>query len=137
VASLLRGRELIPVARRLCQGRPATEARARSAVSRAYYAAFSELLEYLSARSLPPPRGRSPHDAAWHHLRSGIVDGDPDRAARRRAVADTGFLLKERRQKADYRLASRLARGEASGTVDAAERIIQELDRLAAAPRKS
>jgi uncharacterized protein (UPF0332 family) len=129
----MRGRELVPVAEGLIRGRPLVEAAARSAVSRAYYAAFSELSDYLRVRHHTPGPRRSPHDAAWQALRSGFVDGDVARQARRRAVADAGFRLKARRQKADYRLDARLARDEATDAVHEATRIIRELDALDAA----
>jgi hypothetical protein len=59
-------------------------------------------------------------------------DGDVQREARRRAIADTGFRLKERRQKADYQLDSRLTREEAKTALEESKRIVKELDRLAA-----
>jgi hypothetical protein len=63
-----------------------------------------------------------------------MSDGDVGREARRRAIADTGFRLKERRQKADYQLDSRLGREEAKIALEESRRIVEELDRLAAGP---
>ena len=78
--------------------------------------------------------GRSPHDHAWNHLKHRMNDGDIGREARRRAIADTGFRLKERRQKADYQLDSHLGREEAQVALEESKRIVKELDRLAAGP---
>lgn len=131
----MKGRDLIPVAAALSRGKPPLEPEARSAVSRAYYGAYGELSDHLRVRHYAPPPTRSRHDAAWRHLRNGIVDGDARRQAQRRAVADTGFQLKARRLKADYQLGSRLARDEAALAVAEARRIVTELDALdAAAP---
>jgi uncharacterized protein (UPF0332 family) len=129
----MNGRELIPVAERLVKGHSPTQPNARSAVNRAYYAAFGEASEYLRVRHYSPNPKRSQHDAAWNHLQNGIVDGDAQRRAQRRAVADVGFRLKARRHKADYQLASRLADREASVAIKEAKRIINELQALDAA----
>lgn len=126
----MKGRELLKVAEGLARGHPPSEPFRRSAVSRAYYAAFSELSGHLRRQSYSRGRTRSPHDHAWNHLKHHIMDSDLEREARRRAVADTGFLLKKRRHKADYRLDSRLARDEASTALDEARRIVNELDSL-------
>ena len=129
----MKGRELLPVAADLGKGKPPPEPKARSAVSRAYYAAYGEVADYLRVRHYAPPPKKNRHDAAWHHLRNGIADGDSTRQARRRAVADMGFRLKARRHKADYQLASHLARDEADVAVKEATRIVKELDALDAA----
>ncbi|MGN6202296.1 MAG: hypothetical protein ACTHNY_07820 [Solirubrobacterales bacterium] len=126
----MRGRELLKVVERLAAGKPPTEPFRRSAVSRAYYAAFSELSHYLSRQSYSRGKSSSPHDHAWNHLKNGISDHDVAREARRRAVADTGFRLKKRRQKADYQLDARLANDEAADALKEARRIVKELDAL-------
>jgi hypothetical protein len=43
---------------------------------------------------------------------------------------DSGIILKDRRQKADYRRGSRLSKTEPQGAIDEADRIIKELDNL-------
>lgn len=128
----MKGRELIEVAHSLSIGKPPTQPRARSAVSRAYYAAFGELSDHLRVRGYATPPRKSPHDAAWNHLRNGLVDSDRERQALRQAVADTGFRLKARRQKADYQLNAQLAANEATLAVEEAKRIVNELAALAA-----
>jgi hypothetical protein len=129
----MKGRQLIPVAEKLARGHPPQEPFARSAVSRAYYAAFGELSDYLRARFYSKVESRNSHDAAWNHLKNGIPDTDIARRAQRQAVADAGFRLKSRRQKADYRLSSHLGRDEAQAAISEAKRIVTELEALDAA----
>lgn len=128
----MKGRDLLAVVERLAQGRPPAEPFRRSAVSRAYYAAFSELSAHLRQRAYSRGATRNPHDHAWNHLKYNMPDGNLDREARRRAIADTGFSLKRRRQKADYQLDAFLARDEAKTALGEARRIVDELDLLTA-----
>jgi hypothetical protein len=126
----MKGRELIPIATRLGAGKAPPEAAARSAVSRAYYAAYTEVTEYVSQRGLTSSPSAYSHDRTWNHLKNGIPDKDSWRRVERRSIADQGFLLKNRRQKADYRPNSKLARGEGKQAVAEAEDIIRRLDAL-------
>jgi hypothetical protein len=126
----MKGRELMALARALAKGRPPSEPAGRTAVNRAYYAAYGEVSDYVGQRGYPGPQNSSPHRATWHYLRDGIADPDLRRRAERRAIADLGIRLRDRRQKADYRLNARLARGEPAVSVDEADRIIATLDRL-------
>jgi hypothetical protein len=129
----MRARALIPVARALSKGRPPAEPSARSAISRAYYAAFGELMAYIEPRGYKGAGSRSPHDRAWRYLGTGIPDSDRRRQEERRALAEVGFRLKARRLKADYRLASTLSRNEAAIAVEEATRIRDGFDALDAA----
>jgi hypothetical protein len=115
---------------RLGAGRSPQEPAARSAVNRAYYAAFTEVTEYVTQRGLASSPSAYSHDRTWNHLKNGIPDNDARRRAERRAIADQGFLLKDRRQKADYRPHSKLARDESKRAIADAEGIIRRLDAL-------
>jgi len=128
----MKGRELLKVAKSLAKGQP-SEPSARSSVNRSYYASYGELSAYLRDRQYSSPKSRGSHDAAWNFLRSKISDQDPRRRAERAAIADIGFLLKSRRQKADYQLASRLGKDEVEVALKEANRIISGLDGLDAA----
>lgn len=128
----MKGRDLLGVVEELERKAP-TEPYARSAVSRAYYAAFGELNEYLRARNKLPVGKKNSHDAAWNQLKSGIADTDLSRRAQRSATADLGFDLKRCRQKADYRLGSKMAPHDAKQALEKAERIVRELDSVDAA----
>ena len=104
---MIRGRDLLPVARSLT----GNEARLRSAVSRAYYAAFSEMGAYIGRWGYARAENYS-HDRAWNFFKNQVSDKDVERKAARRAAADTGFRLRERRQKADYALSQTLSLAE-------------------------
>jgi hypothetical protein len=130
----MRGRDLLRVARlrvaRVLAGPNTSEARVRSAISSAYYAAFSEAAAYAARHGFHFAPAVASHVRLWRFVRAGIADGDRQRQAERDAIADTGFRLKERRQKADYRLGSRLQRNEDATSIREAERIIHALDRI-------
>jgi uncharacterized protein (UPF0332 family) len=128
----MKGRELIPVAKRLASSASGSEPLGRSAVNRAYYAAFGEAEDYAGSRGFARKPGAGSHDRVWRHLESGIRDRDRGRRAARRAVAAQGLLLKDRRQKADYRRGSRISRTEPHDALREAERIIKALDGLTA-----
>jgi hypothetical protein len=129
----IKGRDLLRVARELSGGRrPPPEPAARTAVNRAYYAAYSEVFEYISARNYHPRPGGGSHQRAWNHLKSRIPDTDLNRRATRRLVASQGEDLKERRVTADYRLRGSLRRGDPQESIAIAEKMIAELDRLTA-----
>jgi hypothetical protein len=126
----MRGRELLRIAAKLAGGSSPSEPAERSAVNRAYYAAFLEALDYIHPRGFLRSPGRGSHNRVWNFLRSGI--GDPDRRRRelRRTIADTGIDLKRRRQEADYRPHAKMPRGGGKEAVAEANRIIKELDAL-------
>ena len=126
----MKGRELIPIATSLAKGRPVPDPAARSSVNRSYYAAFGEASDYVLARGFVRRRGGGSHDQVWNYLESGIGDGDARRSAARRAIAGQGRLLKDRRRKADYERASRLALDESTDALSEATRIIGALDAL-------
>jgi hypothetical protein len=121
----MKGRDFIAVAETLA----GTEARERTSVGRSYYAAFSEAGEYVTRNGYTRD-GTASHDRMWNYLRDHVPDGDARRQAIRRAIADEGFRLKTRRQKADYALKSKLAVSEPAEALRGAKRIIKELDGL-------
>jgi uncharacterized protein (UPF0332 family) len=125
--AVIRGRDFLRVAKKLS----GDEAHYRTAIGRAYYAAFNEVSAYVTRRGYTPSGGDS-HDRIWNHLKNHVPDTDPDRAAPRRAVADLGFQLKDRRQKADYRLQQTVSDRERRVGIDEAQRIIDTLDDLTA-----
>jgi hypothetical protein len=126
--SAVRGRELLPIATKLAAGPRPPEPRGRSAINRAYYAAFTELTAYIQRHGFTYSPGGGSHVKAWNFLRSGVRDSDSHRQAIRRAAADTGALLKARRQKADYHLSSKIGRAEPAQAIREAERIVRALD---------
>jgi uncharacterized protein (UPF0332 family) len=73
------------------------EARLRSAVSRAYYAAFHAAKDFLAERDGFVPAGPDVHAKVWRHYLAG-----PGTGRQRKAVARNGRCLREERGKADY-----------------------------------
>jgi uncharacterized protein (UPF0332 family) len=122
---MIRGRDLLAVARTLT----GNEARYRSAVNRAYYAAFSEADAYVRRHGYTRT-GSAAHDRVWNYLRHHVPDSDTQRAAARRAAADQGFQLKGRRQKSDYALHQTVSSRERRAAIADSEAIIKALDGL-------
>jgi uncharacterized protein (UPF0332 family) len=71
------------------------EAAERTAISRAYYAAFGMARAYLRAKGVGIPSGSLAHVAAWDRFHA-----TPDPVHRR--IADRGRRLRKRRGRADY-----------------------------------
>jgi uncharacterized protein (UPF0332 family) len=96
----------------------ADEAAKRTAISRAYYAAFNQADAWLQARRPPPPGGGASHERVWAEFRSGS-----DAAQR---IAIDGERLKLRRVQADYRIPYR---GDLNGEAGMAIQISRKLSR--------
>lgn len=127
----MRGRELLGVAHLLAKaaGRTPNEPAGRSAINRAYYAAFGEASDYALRVGYSHSSGAGSHAKVWNHI-GAHTDGDATRDATRRAVASQGLFLKERRQKADYRRAARIGRTDHDDALKESKRIIQAIDSL-------
>lgn len=70
------------------------EAARRSAISRAYYAAYCQACAYLNQKEVPIPHGEGSHDRVWRSFinlpgrtHSGI-QANGDRLKRKRVLAD-------------------------------------------------
>ncbi len=98
-------------------------------MNRAYYAAFGEAFEYASRIGYTYTGGPGSHNRVWQWI-GRHSDGDAARDTSRRAIESQGLFLKTRRHKADYRLASGLARGEPTDALKESDRIIKTLDSL-------
>jgi hypothetical protein len=103
---------------------------ARSSVNRSYYAAFGEATDYVQARGLAPQDGKASHMRVWNYLDSGIRDSDANRRKERRALASPGLVLKERREKADYRRQQGTGRNEPRLAAKESRNLINRLDKL-------
>ena len=75
----------------------ATEACFRSAISRAYYAAFHWAKDFLIQHDNFVLQGPDVHRKVWAHYLSG-----PGTGRHRKAIARNGKRLREERGKADY-----------------------------------
>jgi uncharacterized protein (UPF0332 family) len=119
---MFRGEEFLEVARSLASGDD--EAGWRSAVSRAYYAAFWVAREIVERDGVPPPRsgGEHSHDALWD-----MFMGDYN--MRGFALGDIGRDLQSHRTRADYRTRQIVA-NDAQQAVERAEAFIADLRAL-------
>jgi uncharacterized protein (UPF0332 family) len=125
---MMNGRDFLSVAQSLLGG--PTEADWRSAVSRAYYAAFHVARQLMEDLGFDVPRADRAHAHLWLRLSNC---GDP-------VVQDAGRRLNDQRRQrnqADYDMHFTLTRATAVGQVQIAEQIIQTLDAAAAEPTRS
>jgi uncharacterized protein (UPF0332 family) len=107
-----------------------SEAAWRSAVSRAYYAAFHRARELLEDLSFAVPRGERAHGYLWLRLSNC---GDPQLQ-----TAGTGLnSLRQDRNRADYDLQRPMTQANATRSVKAAEFIIQQLAKAATGPDRT
>jgi uncharacterized protein (UPF0332 family) len=120
------GHDFLPLAQRLAGG--GTEPEWRTAVSRAYYAAFHGARQLLAGLGFRAPFGDRAHAYLWYRLANS---GD---ASVQRAGNDLGEL-RRRRNQADYDLVVPLAQARALSQVHLGEQIIHVLDALTPATR--
>ena len=125
---MISGREFLTLAEVWIGG--ATEAEWRSAVSRAYYAAFHEARQLLKALGFRVPRGDQAHAYLWLRLSNC---GDPQV---QQAGSDLNTLRRER-NRADYDIDQTFAQPVALLQVQAARRIILNLDAAALEPTRT
>ena len=101
------------------------EAKQRSAISRAYYAAFNIAAEYILASEGESalPAGVAQHEAVQRHF-SIRKDG-----VSRKIADDFGYLRTER-NKADYKINARIAPATSREAVRRAGEVIRQIDLL-------
>lgn len=78
-----------------------SEARLRTAVSRAYYSAYHLAREYVERKNLASVGKQDAHTSVWRAL--GAPGGNP-RPRQERAISATGFTLLKARKDADYEI---------------------------------
>ncbi len=126
--SLMDGRDFVPVADALAAR--STEADWRSAVSRAYYAAFHVARQLLHSCGFAVPRGDQAHAYLWLRLaNAGHVN-----------VCQAGndlSLLRRHRNEADYHLSRPLDQATTLARVGTAKEIIRVLTSADAEPTKT
>jgi uncharacterized protein (UPF0332 family) len=120
------GRDFLPTARRLAGGRD--EGDWRSAVSRAYFAAFHVTRDLLIALRFRPPQADCAHEYVYRRLNNCGL----------KPVVDAATVLTElrrRRNRADYDMHRANSASDAADAVIDAEFIIQTLDALTSIER--
>src|SRR5437588_242072 len=112
------GQDFLTVAERLAK--EATEADWRSAVSRAYYAAFHETRQVFQDLGFAVPKA----DRCHNYLSARLQNcGDAQLQAAGRALSD----LRQSRNQADYDLHRHHSQSRAQGFVQSADHILQLL----------
>lgn len=91
--------DYLDLADRLASGADAEEARLRTAISRAYYAAFHVAMELIVQEGFRPTGTGGDHGNVWRWYREG-----PGTGRSRKQIAQLGFALRLDREKADYRI---------------------------------
>jgi uncharacterized protein (UPF0332 family) len=119
------GRDFLAVATALAAGK--TEAEWRSAISRAYYAAFHVAREFLTTLRFRVPAGEQAHAYIWLRLSN---TGDPKNDVLGRLLRD----LRGRRNTADYDLARARTASNAQDALNDAKDLIAQLAALSGSP---
>ena len=118
---MIRGTDFLKSAQSSSAG--STEADWRSAVSRAYYAAFHETRDLLTALGFVAPRAEMAHAYLWRRLEN----------CGNAIVAKAGSRLNQlrrERNRADYDVKLNLAKQDAEAAVKSAATIIETLQAL-------
>jgi uncharacterized protein (UPF0332 family) len=121
-------RRFLAVAQRLARG--SDEADWRSAISRAYYAAFHVGRDLLQQLGFNPPRSEAAHAYVWLRLSNS---GDTEAVKAGRGLND----LRGERNDADYREKPKVIQTRAEDVVRLAEEVISILDKAAKEPKRS
>jgi uncharacterized protein (UPF0332 family) len=124
----MKGHDFLIVAQNLA--RDSTEAAWRSAISRAYYAAFHVARELMTDLGFTVPQGDSTHGYAWIRLQNC---GD----AQAKKAGSNLNVLRGLRNKADYDLRPPLRQSSAAAQVNIAEQVIQALVGAALEPTRT
>lgn len=122
------GRDFLAVANALATG--PTEAEWRSAISRAYYAAFHTAREFMTRLRLRVPAGEQAHAYLWLRLGNS---GDPAADVIGRLLRD----LRGRRNIADYDLGRPRSKANAVDATTDARDLISRMDALAGTPAET
>lgn len=124
----MNGRDFIRVAETLSAGN--SEAEWRSAVSRAYYAAFHAARDFLANCGFSAPRADRAHTYAWLRLANS---GHPETATAGNQLNN----LRGQRNYADYDVRRPLSRADSGAQIENAWEIIRALDGVAANSNKT
>ena len=118
---------LLLVAARLLDLPTAEERERRSAINRAYYAAYGEAREYAVAHGLNMQSGGQSHDRVWQFLRRGATYSQTWESAAAKAIGDMGVELCAMRVQADYFRTNSPSEADARRAVSLANLIVKRL----------
>ena len=100
------------------------EAVLRTAINRAYYAAYHRASRYVRDALLVEPTTGLTHDLVWRVLARSSDD-------RHRSIAERGFAMKAERTRSDYQAWYRADLADAARkAIDVSEAIIRSIDAL-------
>lgn len=109
-------------------GLPVVEERERrSAINRAYYAAYGEAREYSVTHGLNMQGGGQSHDRVWQFLRRGAGYSQTWERGVTKAIGDMGVELRALRVQADYFRANSPSETDAKKAVSLANLMIKRL----------
>jgi hypothetical protein len=120
-------RMLLLVAVRLLAPPAAEERERRSAINRAYYAAYGEAREFSVAHGLNMQSGGQSHDRVWQFLRRGAGYSQTWQRAAAKAIGDIGVELRALRVQADYFRTNSPSQADARRAVSLADLIIKRV----------
>jgi uncharacterized protein (UPF0332 family) len=120
-------RMLLTVAVRLLAPPAAEERERRSAINRAYYAAYGEAREYSLTHGLNVGSGGQSHDRVWQFLRRGAGYSQIWERAASKAIGDMGVELRTLRVQADYFRTGSPSEADARRAVSLANLIIKRI----------
>lgn len=106
------------------------ESECRSAINRAYYAAYGEARAFCEARGMILKKNRSSHEQVWQYLRSGETSDTVYGRAACKAIGDQGIFLRSQRVAADYFGNAAPPKSEAERAVATSREIIRRLHGL-------
>jgi hypothetical protein len=118
---------LLLVAVRLLALPTAEERERRSAINRAYYAAYGEAHEFSMAHGLNMQSGGQSHDRVWQFLRRGAGYSQTWERAAAKAIGDMGVELRALRVQADYFRTNSPSETDARWAVSLANLIVRRL----------
>lgn len=119
-------RRLLRIATEIVGDPTAEQAHFRSAVNRAYYAAFGEARALAERNGFVPRRGRGSHQQVWDFLANSFPAHHGHQRAAARRIANDGIALKAMRVAADYRSAE-VARANAMQAIALAQQIVRRV----------
>lgn len=104
----------LDLADELAASQAAGEAKLRSAISRAYYAAFHVAMRFLQDnKQYTPTLSGKDHGNVWRMYKTG-----PGTGIERRQIGNRGFQLLRDREQADYRVPLASSKGSAWKTAE-------------------